>query len=233
MYQARYIRMDGSAGAEVALPPALFDGVIHEGALHQAVTAYLANQRQGTVQRKNRSAVAGGSRKPWRQKGTGRARQGTIRAAQWRGGGIAFPPQSRSWTRRVPKRIRALARSSAFNSRAAEGRVAVIEGFDFEEPRTRKLTQLLAAIAGEGKILFLTNGVNRELYLSGRNLAGVRVLPFGQESSFDVVWAGTVIIEEAALAAIADVQRPDDRPRRRPLAGAGATAADGENQEEG
>ncbi|MDE2654524.1 MAG: 50S ribosomal protein L4 [Gemmatimonadota bacterium] len=233
MYQARYIRMDGSAGAEVALPPALFDGVIHEGALHQAVTAYLANQRQGTVQRKNRSAVAGGSRKPWRQKGTGRARQGTIRAAQWRGGGIAFPPQSRSWTRRVPKRIRALARSSAFNSRAAEGRVAVIEGFDFEEPRTRKLTQLLAAIAGEGKILFLTNGVNRELYLSGRNLAGVRVLPFGQESSFDVVWAGTVIIEEEALAAIADVQRPDDRPRRRPLAGAGATAADGENQEEG
>ena len=232
MYQARYIRMDGTAGAEVTLPAALFDGVIHEGALHQAVTAYLANQRQGTAQRKNRSAVAGGSRKPWRQKGTGRARQGTIRAAQWRGGGIAFPPQARSWTRRVPKRIRALARTSAFNSRAAEGRVAVIEGFDFAEPRTRKLTQLLAAVAGEGKILFLTHGVNRELYLSGRNLAGVRVLPFGQESSFDVVWAGTVIIEEEALATIGDAQQPDDRPRRRPLAGTDATATGAENREE-
>lgn len=230
MYQARYIRMDGTAGAEVTLPTALFDGVVNEGALHQAVTAYLANQRQGTAHRKNRGAVAGGSRKPWRQKGTGRARQGTTRAAQWRGGGLAFPPQSRSWTRRVPKRVRALAHSSAFNSRAAEGRVAVIEGFDFEEPRTRKLTQLLAAIAGEGKILFLTHGVNRELYLSGRNLAGVRVLPFGQESSFDVVWAGTVIIEEEALATIGDGARPDDRPRRRPLVG--ATAAAGESEEE-
>ena len=92
MYQARYIKIDGTAGAEVALPSALFDGVIHEGALHEAVTAYLANQRRGVAHRKNRAAVAGGSRKPWRQKGTGRARQGTIRAAQWRGGGMAFPP---------------------------------------------------------------------------------------------------------------------------------------------
>ncbi len=232
MYQARYIRTDGTADGEFTLPDALFDGVIHEGALHQAVTAYLANQRRGTVHRKNRSAVAGGSRKPWRQKGTGRARQGTIRAAQWRGGGLAFPPQHRSWTRRVPKRIRALAHSSAFNSRAAEGRVAVIERFDFDEPRTRKLTQLLAAIAGEGKVLFLTHGVNRDLYLSGRNLAGVRVLPFGQESSYDVVWAGTVIIEEAALATIGDAAEHDGSPRRRPLAGATAAADAGENEEE-
>ncbi len=230
MYQARYIRMDGTAGAEVTLPAALFDGVIHEGALHEAVTAYLANQRQGTVHRRNRSAVAGGSRKPWRQKGTGRARQGTIRAAQWRGGGMAFPPQSRSWSRRVPKRIRALARSSAFNSRAAAGRVAVIEGFDFEEPRTRKLTQLLAAIAGEGKILILTHGVNRELYLSGRNLVGVRVMPFGQESSFDVVWAGTVIIEEGALNTIGGAAQPEGRrPRSTPVSASPAPA--GENEE--
>lgn len=229
MYQARYIMTDGSAGAEVTLPTALFNGVIHEGALHQAITAYLANQRQGTVQRKNRSAVAGGSRKPWRQKGTGRARQGTIRAAQWRGGGIAFPPQAHSWNKRVPRRIRALARSSAFSSRAAEGRIVVIEGFDFEEPRTRKLTNLLDRIEGEGKTLFLTHGVNRELYLSGRNLAGVRVMPFGQESSFDVVWAGTVVIEEEALAGVGDGPPPGDRARRRPFENAVAAAdADGE-----
>ena len=109
--------------------------------------------------------------------------------------------------------------------------MAVIEGFDFEEPRTRRLTRLLAAIEGEGKILILTRGVNRELYLSGRNLPGVRVLPFGQESPYDVVWAGTVLIEEAALAAVGDAREPDARPRRRPLAGAGA-AGPGEGGEE-
>jgi len=227
MYKARYIKMDGSAGEDVTLPATLFDGVIHEGALHQAVTAYLSNQRQGTVQRKNRSAVAGGSRKPWRQKGTGRARQGTIRAAQWRGGGRAFPPQSRSWTRRLPRRIRTLARSSAFNSRASSGRVAVIEGFDFEAPKTRKLTELLATIDLPGKVLFLTHGVNRDLHLSGRNLAGVRVLPFGQESSFDVVWSGTVVIEEAALAGLGETAASDDRPRRRPVERAPAAIAEG------
>ena len=217
MYQARYFMTDGSAGSEVTLPSALFNGVINEGVLHHVVKAYLANQRQGTAGKKNRSAVAGGSRKPWRQKGTGRARAGTTRAAQWRGGGLAFPPRPRSWNQKVPRRIRALARVSAFNSRAAAGRVAVIEGFDFEAPKTRKLTDLLGSIDTHGKVLFLTHGVNRDLYLSGRNLAGVRVLPFGLESPFDVVWSGTVIIEEAALAEVGAAPDGDRRPRRRPL----------------
>ena len=230
MYQASYFKTDGSAGPEVALPGSLFDGVIHEGALHQAVRAYLANQRQGSASKKNRAAVAGGSRKPWRQKGTGRARQGTIRAVQWRGGGRAFPPRPRSWTQRVPKRVRALARRSAFNSRAAAGRVAVIEGFDFEAPRTRRLTELLGRIDLPGKILFLTHGMNRELYLSGRNLPGVRVLPFGTESPYDVVWSGTTVIEEAALATLGDAPPADRRARRRPLErdGGAAAAVDGE-----
>lgn len=217
MYHARYIATDGSAGEDVALPTSLFDGVVHEAALHQAVTAHLANRRQGTAHRRNRSAVTGGSRKPWRQKGTGRARQGTIRAAQWRGGGLAFPPQTKSWTRRVPRRIRALARRSAFSSRAAEGRIVVIEGFDFEAPRTKRLVKLLASIEPDGKTLLLTHGVNRALYLSGRNLAGVRVLPFGQEAPYDVIWAGTVVIEEAALARIGDAPAGDVRERRRPI----------------
>lgn len=217
MYQATYFKTDGSPGSEITLPSALFDGVIHEAALHQVVKAHLANRRQGTAARKNRSAVRGGSRKPWRQKGTGRARQGTIRAAQWRGGGRAFPPQAHSWNQKIPKRLRALARSSAYNSRAEAGRVAVIEGFDFESPKTRRLTQLLGKIDQPGKILFLTNGLNRELYLSGRNLPGVRVMPFGLESTYDVVWSGTVIIEEAALATVGDAVARDERPRRRPI----------------
>ena len=219
MYQARYFSSDGSAGAAVTLPRSLFDGVVHEGALHQAVTAYLANQRRGTASKRNRAAVAGGSRKPWRQKGTGRARQGTTRAVQWRGGGRAFPPRPRSWTRRVPKRVLALARTSAFNSRAAAGRVAVIESFDFDAPRTRRLARLVGRIDVSGKVLFLTHGVNRELYLSGRNLPGVRVLPFGTESPYDVVWSGTLVIEEPALAALGDAPPVDERPRRRPFKG--------------
>lgn len=217
MYQAPYFRTDGSAGPNATLPGSLFNGVIHEGALHQAVTVYLANQRQGTASKKNRSTVAGGSRKPWRQKGTGRARQGTIRAVQWRGGGRAFPPRPRSWTRRIPKRVRALARTSAFNSRAVAGRIAVIEGFDFEVPGTRKLTELLGKLDRPGKVLLLTHGVNRELYLSGRNLPGVRVLPFGTESSYDIVWSGTTIIEEAALTELGDAPPGDERARRRPV----------------
>ena len=217
MYQATYFKTDGSAGSEVMLPSALFDGVIHEAALHQVIKAHMANRRQGTASRKNRSAVRGGSRKPWRQKGTGRARQGTIRAAQWRGGGIAFPPQAHSWSQKIPRRLRSLARSSAYNSRAEAGRVAVIEGFDFEAPKTRQLTRLLGKIDQPGKILFLTNGLNRELYLSGRNLPDVRVMPFGLESTYDVVWSGTVIIEEAALATVGDAAASDERPRRRPI----------------
>ena len=218
MYQAPYFRTDGSAAeSEVTLPSALFDGVIHEAVLHQVVKAQLANRRQGTASAKNRSAVAGGSRKPWRQKGTGRARQGTIRASQWKGGGMAFPPRPHSWNQKIPRRMRALARSSAYNSRAEAGRVAVIEGFDFEAPRTRKLARLLGKLERPGKILFLTNGLNRDLYLSGRNLPGVRVMPFGMESTYDVVWSGTVIIEEAALATVGDAAAADERPRRRPL----------------
>ena len=217
MYKATYFKTDGSAGSEVTLPSAIFDGVIHEAVLHQVIKAHLANRRQGTASRKNRSAVAGGSRKPWRQKGTGRARQGTIRAVQWRGGGRAFPPRPHSWNQKIPRRLRALARSSAYNSRAEAGRVAIIEGFDFEAPGTRRLTQLLGKIDRPGKILFLTNGLNRELYLSGRNLPDVRVMPFGLESTYDVVWSGTVIIEEGALASVDDAAARDERPRRRPF----------------
>ncbi len=230
MYQAPYFTTDGSAGAEVTLPAVLFDGVINEAVLHQAIRAYLANQRQGTANKKNRSAVAGGSRKPWRQKGTGRARQGTIRAVQWRGGGLAFPPRSRSWNYRVPKRVRALARRSAFNSRAVSGRVVVIEGFDFEAPKTRRLTRLLEKIGIPGKVLVLTHGVNRDLYLSGRNIAEVRILPFGSESPYDVLWSSTVIIEEAALGIMADLRAEEPGPGRAATSrepAAAASEADG------
>lgn len=213
MAKARYYDSDGTAGEARELPGDLFDGIVNEPVLHQVVKAYLANQRQGTGSAKNRSAVRGGSRKPWRQKGTGRARQGTIRAPQWVGGGRAFPPQPHSWRQRVPKKVRALARRSAFNARAEDDRVVLVGDWSWEEPKTRRLMELLASMDVEGKVLILTDGVRENLVLSARNVPEVQVLPFGQESAYDVLWAKTVIIEGSAIdgqSEAAKVEETDD-----------------------
>lgn len=217
MYQARYFKTDGTKGSDVSLPKTLFDGTVNEAVLHQSVKAYLANQRQGTASAKSRSEVAGGSRKPWRQKGTGRARQGTIRAAQWSGGGVAFPPQPHSWRQKLPKRSRAIARRSALNSRAEAGRVIVVEGFGLEAPKTGAFRKLLESLDTQGKVLVLTHGVNKSVYLSGRNLPGVAVMPFGEESPYDVLWSGTVVIEKAAIENVPESGESGERPRRRPV----------------
>lgn len=217
MYQARFYKADGSPGSEVSLPASLFDGVVNENALHQVIKAYQANQRQGTASAKSRGEVAGGSRKPWRQKGTGRARQGTIRAVQWAGGGVAFPPKPHSWNQKVPRKLKALARRSALNDRAEAGRVVVIESLDPDSPKTRWLTGLLSTIGTEGKVLVLTDGVKSNVHLSGRNLPDVHVLPFGSESPYDVIWSGTVVIEKQALDSVSDAATSGRRSRRRPV----------------
>jgi large subunit ribosomal protein L4 len=199
MYKARYYKADGKKGKARALPEALFDGVVNEGVMHQAVKAYLANQRQGTAAAKTRSEVSGGNSKPWRQKGTGRARQGSTRAVQWEGGGRAFPPIPHSWRQKVPRKVKALARRSAFNDRAENDRVVLLDVPSLEKPRTKDLAGLLGAIDAGGKILLLTDGKNENLYLSARNMPAVMVLPFGDESVYDVLWAHTVVIERSAV----------------------------------
>jgi len=199
MYKATYYKTDGKKGRARALPDWLFDGVVNEGALHQVVKAYLANQRQGTAAAKNRSAVRGGGRKPFRQKGTGRARQGTIRAAQMEGGGVAFPPIPHSWNQKVPKKVKGLARRSAFNSRAEEDRVVLVDPLKFKAPKTADLRDYLGTIEAKGKVLLLTEGLKENVYLSSRNLPDVEVRPFGDESAYDILWATTVIIERGAL----------------------------------
>ncbi|SUZ85389.1 uncharacterized protein METZ01_LOCUS38243, partial [marine metagenome] len=172
---------------------------VNEGVVHQAVKAYLANQRQGTAAAKTRSDVAGGGRKPWRQKGTGRARAGTIRSPIWAGGGIAFPPIPHSWRQRLPKKVKTLARHSALNDRAENDRVVIADLPEMKSPKTRDLVAFVSAIDVPGKVLLLTDGVNKNLYLSSRNLSTVSVVPFGEESVYDVLWAHTVLIERGAL----------------------------------
>ena len=204
MYKARYYKADGKKGRARALPDSLFDGVVNESVMHQVVKAHLSNRRQGTASAKTRSDVRGGSRKPWRQKGTGRARAGTIRAVQWVGGGVAFPPIPHSWRQRLPKKVRSLARRSALNDRAENDRVVMADIPEMQAPKTRELVAFLAGVGSAGKTLVLTNGKNDNVYLSSRNLPGVNVLPFGNESVYDVLWAHTVVIERSALEATAE-----------------------------
>lgn len=252
MAKARYYKTDGKKGRARKLPEWLFDGVVNEGVLHQAVKAYRANQRQGTGSAKNRSAVRGGSRKPWRQKGTGRARHGTIRSPIWEGGGVAFPPVPGSWRQRLPKKLKGLARRSALNSRAEDDRVILIDALEFDEPGTRRLVKYLEGIEVEGRVLLLTDGLKREVYLSGRNVQGLEIRPFGEESAYDVLMAGTVVIERSALERAteeaekepeAEAELGEDEPEEEPEAEAAeedepeaepeAEAAEEEPEDEG
>jgi large subunit ribosomal protein L4 len=207
MLSARYFNAAGEAGDPFQLPEELFDGVVHDAALHQVVKAHLANQRQGTASTKTRAFVQGGNKKAWRQKGTGRARQGSIRAPHWRGGGIVFGPHPRSYHQDVPRKVKALARRSAFNARALQDQVLVIESLALEAPKTRRVAELLAKIGVEGnRVLILLAGANQNLLLSARNLPGVEVLPFAGASAYDVMKAKQVVIEAEALRSLAPAE---------------------------
>ena len=189
--------------ARFALPEPMFDGTVNEPVLHQAVKVYLNNQRQGTAKTKGRSEVSGGNQKPWKQKGTGRARQGSTRAPHWRGGGIVFGPQPRDYTTAMPRQVKQLARRSAFNARAREDNLLVVERLAFDAPKTRRLTDLLARLgADEAKVLVLTNGHNPNVYLSGRNLPTVQVMNYADASAYHILWSDKVVVEEAALTGV-------------------------------
>jgi large subunit ribosomal protein L4 len=175
--------------------------------MHQAVKAYLANQRQGNASTKTRGFVIGGNQKPWKQKGTGRARQGSTRAPHWVGGGTVFGPSPRSYAQYVPRKVRALARKSAFNARARENAVLVIESFDFDAPKTSALTGLLSSLGVlEKKVLILTDGVNHNVFMSGRNLPRTHVLPYSDVSTYHLLWSDVVIVESSAFGTALDTE---------------------------
>lgn len=204
---ARYYRADGEAGSERPLPAELFDGVVHKTALHTAVTAHLANRRQGTASAKNRRVITGGGRKPWRQKGTGRARAGSIRSPIWRGGAVVFPPQPRSFRKDLPRKVKVLARRSAINARATDGQVLLVERFELERPKTRQLVRLLERLGvQEERVLILSSAHHPALHLSARNLPNVEVRVFGEESAYDVLWSSVVVIEEGALTGMGSAE---------------------------
>ncbi len=208
----------GTERERVALPGEMFDGTVNMPVLHQAVKAFLANQRQGTAATKIRKYVVGGNQKPWKQKGTGRARQGSIRAPHWVGGGTVFGPQPRSYRQDVPRQVKALARKSAFNARAREESLFVVDRFTFDAPKTKRIVALLDRLDLIGrKVLILTNGINQNVYLSARNLHDVQVMPYGDVSAYHLLWSDVVLVEAGALGQELDPveeTEPTERPRR-------------------
>jgi len=199
-FQAAAYSAQGTARDSIALPGDLFDGTINLPVMHQAVKAFLANQRQGNAKTKIRKYVVGGNQKPWKQKGTGRARQGSTRAPHWVGGGTVFGPIPRSYAQYVPRQVRALARKSALNARARENAIYVIDRFDYDAPKTARLQALVERLGvADNKVLILTDGSKPNVFLSGRNLPAVHVMPYGDVSTYHLLWSDVVLIESTAI----------------------------------
>jgi large subunit ribosomal protein L4 len=195
-----YTALGTARSEKVALPEATFDGVINMPVMHQAVKAFMANQRQGNASTKIRKYVVGGNQKPWKQKGTGRARQGSTRAPHFVGGGTVFGPTPRPYDEYVPRQVRALAKKSALNARAREGAILVIDAFNYDSPKTAAIIALTARLGvSDKKVLVLTDGVKPNVFLSGRNIPNVHVMPYSDSSTYHILWSDIVLVEAGAI----------------------------------
>jgi large subunit ribosomal protein L4 len=193
---------EGRKAGSVELPEEIFGVQVNVPVMHRVVRAQLAAARAGTHSTKTRSEVRGGGRKPWRQKGTGRARQGSIRAPQWRGGGVVFGPTPRDHLLRVNKKEKLLALRSALTDRHAGGNLVVLDGLDFETPRTARAVELLERLGLTGrKLLFVVDGLEEAAIKSFRNLPAVHLLTFDQLNTYDVLHADTVVFTRDSLDA--------------------------------
>ncbi|HVL81127.1 MAG TPA: 50S ribosomal protein L4 [Actinomycetota bacterium] len=214
---------DGSQGASVELLDEIFAAKVNVPLMHQVVTAQLAAARAGTHATKTRAEVRGGGRKPWRQKGTGRARHGSTREPQWVGGGTAHGPQPRSYRQSIPKKMKALALRSALSVRAGDGKVVVVEDMSFDQPKTSRAAKALKTWNLPGRPLVVLAGDETALAYSFRNIDGVHVIAEGQLNVYDILRADTVVFARRALDAFQS--RAAVLPGRR---GGGSAASDEE-----
>lgn len=193
---------DGKAKGEVSLEPDVFGVEPNMAVMHQVVTAQLAGARRGTASTKTRGEVSGGGRKPWRQKGLGRARQGSIRAPHWVGGGVAHGPKPRSFAQRTPKKMKRLALRSALSARASEEAVKVIEPIEWAPAKTKQAVALLSAIGSAGKTLLVLNPTDESAHRAFRNLPNVIIAEPGHVTTYDVLWSDAVVFTTSTLNAI-------------------------------
>ncbi len=198
-------KMDGSRAGEITLSDAVFGQEVNKTVLHSVIVNYLANQRQGTQSAKTRSEVAGGGAKPFRQKGTGRARQGSTRAAQWIKGGIIFAPKPRGYRFSINKKVKDVAMRSALSSKVLEKEIMVMETLELEDIKTKQVTGMMQALGVEGKALLVTCDKNDNLYLSARNIYGVDVSYVGMLNVYDILSHDKLIIAKNAVEKLEEV----------------------------
>ena len=197
--------MQGSKVGDVELSAALFGAEVNKAVLHETVVNYLANQRQGTQSTKTRTEVSGGGAKPFRQKGTGRARQGSTRAPQWIKGGVALGPKPRDYSYSINKKVKKLAMVSALSAKAADECVMVIDNLKMDEIKTKAIADMLKAMGVDSKALIVTNEMEKNVYLSARNIAGVKASYVGMLNVYDVLNHDKFIVAKDAVAKLEEV----------------------------
>ena len=193
---------DGGSKGDIELDAEIFGIEPNLAVLHQVITAQLAAKRSGTASTKTRAEVRGGGRKPWRQKGLGRARHGSIRSPQWVGGGVAHGPKPRDFTQRTPKKMKRLALRSALSARASEAAVKVIEDIDWTAPKTKQAVGLLQAIGAEGKALVVLSKLDGIAGRSFRNIPDVLLCEPGHLTPYDVLWADQVVFTSHTVGSV-------------------------------
>ena len=197
--------MEGAEVGTLELNDAVFGVEVNEHLVHMAVVAQLANLRQGTQKAKTRSEVSGGGKKPWRQKGTGRARQGSTRAPQWTHGGIVFAPKPRSYSFSVNKKVKRLAMKSALSAKAAESEIIVLDAIKLDEYKTKVIAEMLTAIGVDKKALIVLPEVDRKVIKSANNIKGVKTAQVNELNVYDILNADKLVIVKDAVSKIEEV----------------------------
>ncbi|MCI7240211.1 MAG: 50S ribosomal protein L4 [Aerococcus suis] len=205
MAKVKLFKQDGSQAGEVTLNDAVFAIEPNEHAVYDVILQQRASLRQGTHSVKNRSAVRGGGRKPWRQKGTGRARQGSIRSPQWVGGGQAFGPTPRSYAYKLPRKVRRLALRSALSDKVANENLVVVEELAFDTPKTKEFQNVLTNLDVDTKVLVVIDKDNENAVRSARNLANVTIVDENNVNVFDLVNNEKVVMTQSALSNVEEV----------------------------
>ena len=205
MPDKKVYNMQGEVVGEVTLSEAVFGVKPNTAAIHAAVKNHLANKRQGTQSALTRAEVRGGGAKPYRQKGTGRARQGSTRVPHYTHGGVAFAPKPRSYRSSLNKKLRRLALKSALSLKAIEDSIIVVDGISMDEIKTKEFRKFLEAIGVEGKALVVTPEVNEKVVLSARNLPGIKTTFARLLNTYDIMYAKTFVVDKAALESIEEV----------------------------